>query len=1233
MQVLFLKLLELSLTGSLFALAVMLIRLLFRKTPRWIFCVLWGIVALRLLLPISIESSFSAVPESVASGEIISGVGGRYVGKVDVYYENNAGYADAVDAGRQPVYSNEGYYVVTEQGTLEAPTTVGETIFPVLSWIWVTGMAAMLVYLVISYLLLRRKMAEATLLRENIWQCERVESPFVLGFIRPRIYLPYAIKNADMSNVIAHEQAHIQRKDHWWKPLGFALLAVYWFNPVLWVAYILLCRDIEAACDEKVISHMEKDQKRAYSTALLNCSVHRRRIAACPLAFGEVGVKERVKRVMNYKKPAFWMIVAAVVVCAVVAVCFLTSPVSRTFEMSGSNVRDLDVEVILERIDEIEDVSNSDIYMNANNFSLQIDSRFDWVDSQAIRYFHRKDSKDLSGQIRIFPEEQQYVLTKPAEWIRQDHIYLLRHYLEAVKYLPQEEIRRMAPADRYLINHVQEGAPEDYERVISYTAKGVGETDGWFIHLRLDPLHADGEGFSGTGEEVVHLFYYDEATADYGKLIDLVDEIAYNPDCAASSNPFTFIEAKKARYNEILTYGGTAVECFVKELRTGENGLRGYIMAVACGDITGIGDKDAGADWATAQEWLALYDRQNSEEIVPPVLATDYISGKQARLLSFNFTFQKPNQYVIACGIAPWQGDYGENNTLVLDGENGQNQILLAPKGFSVSRYKIYLPDGTVYDDGTRTPYDSLGSRVMYSEKGVCLIAPFQTGEYIYEVVLSWPEQGLEVTYGLKVVMTGEESDYDRALRNVFRAYGDGNPLIAVSLVDKYTIANGVSSSPRYLFKVENIPYGPIYVEVSQHSGEIITEKQDPDKWLVDPPYVGNQGYVSGDIVERRPMTLPDVIALSKLGMDLTWEDLVGFEGRDIGSGLFVIIYEIDPEFYLLVGDGKTTGKPMYAELNSVSRGASCDIRQQDAEAFIRESKKSALDYAIYKAIIAHNAEGTFPDAPDGLLPTAGYRIFGIETLSGTPLENQTNHMEETTVYLQYAYTRYYHSGGALEVRSSTCTPAVITFSVDPVQGYTLKAFWEPNPGSTYREEIREKFPKGVADAVLDPYTDGYYANDLQSRCLSRAVSYLAEISGEAGSGGTPVAWIYEKDGGTGTFRFQFDIPYTGMEISCDHGQLIDADHTGNKKIGTSLTVGQGNALYWAPLAGDDLYRSVTITFRLLDGTREVYSGSILLTGRDISGSDAYIATLVCDGLRMDVNSDAVGAMITLIEE
>ncbi len=181
-------------------------------------------------------------------------------------------------------------------------------------------------------------MATATLLRENIKQSERVDSPFVLGLLRPTIYLPYAMDEGDMGHVISHERAHIRRGDHWWKPLGFLILSVYWFNPLVWVAYILFCRDMELACDEKVAANMAREERQAYSTALLHCGVRRRTVAACPLAFGEVGVKSRVRSVMHYKKPAFWVVLIAVVACIVVAVCFLTVPKNdgpHTLEVTG----------------------------------------------------------------------------------------------------------------------------------------------------------------------------------------------------------------------------------------------------------------------------------------------------------------------------------------------------------------------------------------------------------------------------------------------------------------------------------------------------------------------------------------------------------------------------------------------------------------------------------------------------------------------------------------------------------------------------------------------------------------------------------------------------------------------------------------------------------------------------------------------------------------------------------
>ena len=189
-------------------------------------------------------------------------------------------------------------------------------------------MCILALYTLISYWRLQRKVSEAVILRENIFQSENVGSPFVLGIIKPRIYLPYNMDEQDLEHVVAHERAHIRRKDHLWKPLGFLLLTIHWFNPLMWLAYVLLCRDIELACDEKVIQELGNEQRANYSQALVACSVNRRMIAACPLAFGEVGVKERVKSVLNYKKPAFWVIVASVIACVVVAVCFLTNPIN-----------------------------------------------------------------------------------------------------------------------------------------------------------------------------------------------------------------------------------------------------------------------------------------------------------------------------------------------------------------------------------------------------------------------------------------------------------------------------------------------------------------------------------------------------------------------------------------------------------------------------------------------------------------------------------------------------------------------------------------------------------------------------------------------------------------------------------------------------------------------------------------------------------------------------------------
>ena len=327
---LFLKTLNMSIAASWLILAVVLLRFVLKKAPKWVNVLLWGIVAIRLICPVTIESPASMIPDSVGSGELISEWTNDYIGNVDIHHPNSVHYDAAIGAGREPISDGEGgYYVVTRHDQLGEPATIKNTVVPVLSVMWVAGMTVMAFYAVISFWHLRRKVNEAVMFKGNILLCDHVKSPFILGLVRPKIYLPSNIDATAMEPVIAHEKAHLARHDHWWKPLGFLILTVHWFNPLCWIAYVLLCRDIELACDEKVIRQMDVVGKKQYSTALLECNTQRRLVTICPLAFGEVGIKERVKNVLNYKKPAFWVIVVAVVAYAVVTVCFATNPVTE----------------------------------------------------------------------------------------------------------------------------------------------------------------------------------------------------------------------------------------------------------------------------------------------------------------------------------------------------------------------------------------------------------------------------------------------------------------------------------------------------------------------------------------------------------------------------------------------------------------------------------------------------------------------------------------------------------------------------------------------------------------------------------------------------------------------------------------------------------------------------------------------------------------------------------------
>lgn len=313
MNEVFLKILNMSITASWLILAVLLARLLLVKAPKWTRCLLWGLVAVRLILPVSLQTAFSLIPSS----ETIP---------ADIAVQPDPAIRSGITIVNQTVNP------ILRSSFTPAPS---DSVNPLQVWIalaaavWIAGVAAMLLYAFFSFLILKRRVRACVPIGGRARACDEVRSPFILGVFKPVIYVPSSLCEEALEHVLEHENAHLSRRDHWWKPLGYLLLSVYWFNPLCWLAYILLCRDIEMACDEKVVRAMDREKAAAYSQALLDCSRPRRSIAACPLAFGEVGVKQRIKGILNYKKPAFWIVVAAAVVAVGLAVFLMTDPFAK----------------------------------------------------------------------------------------------------------------------------------------------------------------------------------------------------------------------------------------------------------------------------------------------------------------------------------------------------------------------------------------------------------------------------------------------------------------------------------------------------------------------------------------------------------------------------------------------------------------------------------------------------------------------------------------------------------------------------------------------------------------------------------------------------------------------------------------------------------------------------------------------------------------------------------------
>ena len=475
MEAVFLELLRRSMAAALLIAAVLVLRAALRRAPKWTRCLLWAAVALRLLLPAVAKSPVSAVPEAVGGGEIVERWTERYAPDSRVIYAGAPGYDAAVVAGRTPAASDGGAdYVVTAADGVSAPETVGSALVPVLSRVWLAG-AVLLLYAGVSWLRLRRKMRVSAPVEPGVCVCDAADTPFILGIFAPKIYLPSGLPETQRAPVLAHERAHLARRDHWWKPLGWLLLAVYWFNPLMWLAYVLLCRDIELACDERVVRELDLAGRKAYSLALLDCGAHRRLVLACPLAFGEVGVKERVKNVLNYRKPAFWLILLALLAAVAAGVLFLTDRESAAEEPTETGEPTA-------RIDEEALAACSGMLFSRMMTATAVNLGYESYDT--LQFYQLHLLHDGVDEYTVYYWEPAFHVADPASLV-----------LAGGAYLDDEGRVRGAELSPFLV--VKSGGP-DY-RFLGWES-GLGEGSGWTEGQMLTSIRAafeEAESFLG----------------------------------------------------------------------------------------------------------------------------------------------------------------------------------------------------------------------------------------------------------------------------------------------------------------------------------------------------------------------------------------------------------------------------------------------------------------------------------------------------------------------------------------------------------------------------------------------------------------------------------------------------------------------------------------------------------------------------------------------------------------
>ncbi len=600
MEKIFIVIFNMSLIASLLTIAILALRILLKQTPKAFFCVLWGFVAIRLIFPFSPESPFSLIPTSLtvadssfsehmpSATEIESQRTDNYIlspNSVSLSEPARVSSGDT-DTSRNETAFPEVSLMIPETSVISpipAPEASGtDTLFlralsVFAKFVWPVGVLAMLLYAGISYLRISKKIKETVHFSDKILLCDHVATPFILGIFRPRIILPSSIGPKDAEHVIAHEQAHIKRLDHIWKPLGFVLLSFYWFNPVLWIAYIYLCKDIELACDERVIQKMDAESLKAYSSTLLSYSISRKTVSFCPLAFGEVHVKKRIKNVLNYKRPAFWVMLLAIVSCIAVAVCFLTNPVNKKAVDTTENPGEL-VFLSLTLKDTGSDLLGYEItpepYLCFTKGNLD-------APTLSVQWTNSNYNRDLT-----YEEKFDVLRYENGSWVS-------------------------CATEDYLFPGIFRTLPRKTSYSSTYSLAGFDLSKDGLYRFRAEPSEGQYLWFDF---ETVTAYENSKSTLSDSALLSILEAVTKDRTSASGiQNEYPEL------YDLLLKNGDSTVTCFVNKLFSAKKyGPREYFMAQICSEITGIGSEQGEYDpetwWGTADQWLIIYQNHLAKE-------------------------------------------------------------------------------------------------------------------------------------------------------------------------------------------------------------------------------------------------------------------------------------------------------------------------------------------------------------------------------------------------------------------------------------------------------------------------------------------------------------------------------------------------------------------------------------------------------------------------------------------